>query len=264
MVDRVLKHRLVEPQIALFLRSRLVDRPSQFLLSELRGRPTRRTYVVRETGQRVLIQHGSADVHALDQSFYQHSHEPPAPALAALEALGRPLRALDVGANVGMWGLWFLARFAGATVVGLEPDPANVARHQEQIRINGLEHRWEIRQQAATVANGMLSFVASGTNGHISSGSEPGSVTVSGVDVFSLLDGIDLLKIDIEGGEWPIVTDPRFRDVTVPVVMLEYHPDGAPGDPGAVGRAALERAGFTPVLAADGPPGFGTWWGYRA
>jgi FkbM family methyltransferase len=250
--------------VATVLRSRLVDRSATFVVREWHGRGATGVYRVRESGMQVFISHRTPDVHALDQAFYAHAHEPPPPVLEALHRLAHPLRALDVGANVGMWGLWLHGRFDVERVTGLEPDPDNVARHRRQIALNGLQDRWEVVQQAATVANGPVSFtVGAGANGHVSAVGARGAATVDGVDLFTLLDGVDLLKLDIEGGEWPILDDARFARIDVPVVMVEFHPDGAPSEPRLAAQKALEGASYVTTLSSDGPPGFGIWWGHR-
>lgn len=261
---QMLTHPLVEPQIATLLRSRLVDRPARFALREWLGRRGPYVYRVRENGLRVLIAHRASDVHALDQAFYQHAHEPPPAVLQALRSLGRPIRALDVGANVGIWGLWLHGRLPVAHVTALEPDPDNLGRHRRQIELNRLERSWEVRPNAATLADGPVQFVVGAqANGHIADRAGAGTAEVRGVDIFALLDGIDLLKLDIEGGEWPILADPRFAGIRVPVATVEFHPDGAPGDPRVHAESALQNAGYTTIVSAEGPPGFGTCWGYR-
>ncbi len=254
----------MEPLVATLLRSRLVDRPWRFALRELGGAPGPSLYRVRDNGLRVAIVHRTPDVNALDQAFYQHAHEPPAAALAVLQRLGRPIRALDVGANVGMWGLWLHGRLDVAHVTGLEPDPENVARHRRLIALNGRAESWDVLPKAATVQDGPVRFILGAeSNGRIVPGEEPRAGEVEGVDLFGLLGGIDLLKLDIEGGEWTILDDPRFAEITVPVVTIEFHPDGAPGIPREVAQRALERAGYVTTLVAEGPPGFGVWWGHR-
>ncbi len=87
------------------------------------------------------------------------------------------------------------------------------------------------------------------------------------VDVFPLLRGltIDLLKIDIEGAEWAILADPRFAAIEVPVVMLEYHPHGAPtGDPKDDAQRALRSAGYETLPMHGEPDGTGIVWALRA
>lgn len=251
--------------MAAVLRSRAVRESTSFALRELSGRSSRHVYHVRESGLRLLIAHGTADAHALDQAFYHHAHEPPPGALAALQDLNRPLRAVDLGANVGFWGLWLYGRFPVERVVALEPDPENVERHLAQIELNGLTDSWKVLEAAAVTADGPVSFtVGQATNGRVTATAEAGTTSVPGRDTFDLLDGIDLLKVDIEGGEWAILADPRFAELSVPVVMLEYHAHSAPSfDPASDARLALERAGYATETMAETTPGFGVVWGCK-
>ena len=63
------------------------------------------------------------------------------------------------------------------------------------------------------------------------------------VDVMPLLADADLVKIDIEGGEWPLLEHPGFAAVSAAV--LEYHPQSCPGDdPRTTAHALLEGHGF--------------------
>lgn len=264
-VRRVLTHPRVEPRIAAVLRRRIVDQPWRFVLRELGGRRTAAVYQIRENGMKARIVHNTGDVSALDQSFYSHAHEPPPEAMKRLRGLGRPLRALDVGANVGMWGLWLHSRLPVERLVGIEASAINVARHRHQIAVNDLGARWSVMHRAATTADGPVSFLPrEGSTGSIVDAATAGSSTVDGVDLFSLVDEVDLLKIDIEGGEWPILADSRFRELAVPVVMVEYHAAGAPSDePQLAVQRALEDAGYVAEATEQFRPGFGTVWGYR-
>jgi FkbM family methyltransferase len=261
----LLRHPRIEPRIAAVLRSTAVRGSLAFALRELAGRPSRHVYTIRESGLRALIEHGGADAHALDQAFYQHAHEPPAKVVALLLDLDRPVCALDLGANVGMWGLWLHGRFAVERIVALEPDPENVSRHRRQIELNDLGESWEVVQAAAVTADGPVLFtVGRATNGRVADATHEGVESVPGRDTFALLNGLDLLKIDIEGGEWAILADPRAVDLQVPVAMLEYHAHNAPlQDPQAQARRALERAGYATETRPETDPGFGVVWGWK-
>jgi FkbM family methyltransferase len=261
----LLGHPRVELWVAAVLRSTAVSESASFAVRELSGRRSTHLYRIRRSRLRAEIEHGTPDVHALDQAFYQHAHEPPARVAGALDGLGRPLRALDLGAHIGMWGLWLNERFPVERIVALEPDPRNFARHRRQIELNGLGSSWEVIQAAAVTAEGPVSFtVGRGTNGQVTDALEDGAASVAGRDAFALLDGLDLLKIDIEGGEWAILADPRAAALRVPIVMLEYHAHAAPSaDPAADARSALERAGYTTESAGETQPGFGVVWGYK-
>ena len=78
--------------------------------------------------------------------------------------------------------------------------------------------------------------------------------------------GVDLLKMDIEGGEWLILEDPRFRASPPHALVLEYHPRG-PSDGGAHGRvrSLIGDAGLTQtatIFRRD--DGHGMLWAWRA
>jgi FkbM family methyltransferase len=265
-LQRALHHRRVEPYVSAALRGRLVRESASFTVRELREADSAHVYRVRASGLRALIAHGTPDVLTLDQAFYQHVYEPPETVVSTLQALDRPLRAIDLGANIGIWGLWLHGRFAVERLIALEPDPENAAKHRSQIELNHLGDSWELVQAAATCVDGPVVFTTGqATTGRIGEPGEIGTVEVAGRDSFSLLDGIDLLKIDIEGAEWPMLADPRLPQIEVPVVMLEYHPHGAPtANPAEDARRALAGAGFETLPMHGAPDGTGIVWGWRA
>lgn len=261
----LLSHPLLEPRVVTLARSTVVSKSVRFAARELIGARSTHIYRIRESGLRVAIEHGTADAHALDQAFYQHAHEPPPAALAALTGLGRPLRALDAGAHVGCFGLWLHGRLPIERIVAMEPDPHNAAHHRRQIELNGLADRWELIEAAAVTADGTVSFtVGSATTGRVTENGDLGAASVRGRDLFAMLDDVDLLKLDIEGGEWSILSDPRARALQAPVVMLEYHAHGAPSaDPGADARRALEQSGYETCDTLQTEKGFGVIWGWK-
>jgi FkbM family methyltransferase len=211
------------------------------------------------------LRNGTADLHALGQVFGEPHAELPAPALDALRALGRPLTVLDLGANIGAWGAALLARLPVACMVALEPDPGTAAVLRGTVRANGREADWTVLQACAAPADGTVAFRPDGF-GLSRMGDGPGSVDVPARDVFGLLDGVDLLKVDIEGAEWALVADARFAGLRCPVVSFEYHPHGRPGRDGrALARAALERAGYEvlPAPAGGESRDVGVLWGVR-
>ena len=260
----LLHHPRVEPHVSALLRGRLVAETASFALREMNGAHSTHVYRIATSGLRASIEHGTPDVLTLDQAYYQHVYEPPPAVREQLVALARPLRALDLGANIGLWGLWLHGRFPVGHLTALEPDPENAAKHRRQIEINGLGASWQLVQAAATRAPGPVAFtVGRATTGRIGAPQEPGTAEVQGLDVFSLLEGIDLLKLDIEGAEWPILADPRLSTLRVPVVMLEHHPHGAPStNPEADAIAALAGAGYRTLAMHGAPDGTGIVWGY--
>jgi FkbM family methyltransferase len=249
----------VLPLTALGLRARTVRESDAFVARELLQRHGTFPYTLRENGLRVLVRHaGRADPITLGEVFHERDYAPP------LDLAGMtPATVVDLGANVGYFGAFALALWPGASLVAYEPDPQNAAVHGRTIALNGLEDRWELRRAAAGAEDGRLRFSASGDA--LSHLGDEGGELVDVEDVLPLLAGAVLVKIDVEGGEWPILADPRFAESPPRVVVLEYHPRGAPGpDPRAAVLELLERAGLTATAPIfDREDGHGMLWAWR-
>ena len=102
---------------------------------------------------------------------------------------------------------------------------------------------------------------------HVLAAGETGSPTTIEVeqqDVLALAAGADLLKLDVEGAEWPILGDPRFVADPPRVVAMEYHAIGAPGpDPRAEAERLLRAAGLQTADIRRHAHGDGMLWAWR-
>ena len=271
-VHRLVAHPRVEWLVALIKRSGMV-RPgrTRFVARELLHRRVAVRYRLRTApGVTVLVRHGTPDVVTLDEVFLTQDYRIPPPAATALEAAPGPLRVLDLGANAGYFGAFVLARFPDAKMVGFEPDAANVAALHETIAANRAEERWEVVAACAGASDGTVQFVSGAYSlSHLAAARTAsvidGSVgRVRCVDVFPHLAEADLVKIDIEGGEWEIICDPRFPQTSARAIVLEYHPALCPGDdPRTTARQALTGAGFEIVEVWQRADGHGVLWGWR-
>ncbi|MEA2346968.1 MAG: hypothetical protein QOG62_755 [Thermoleophilaceae bacterium] len=239
------------------LRQALVLKPAWlFLLRELvLRRHGRARYRVRDTGLVVNIRHRSDDpgnvTEVLQEGAYRF-----APAVAqALSGRG-PLQAVDLGGYIGLFGVSLFSQHPDASLVALEPDPANADVLEQTIADNSLGDRWSVVRACASVREETVRFTPG--RGMGSSVSETGE-TFPAVDVFPLLAGADLIKIDIEGAEWPILTDPRFVDLPAAALFLEYHP---PHGKEEILRV-LEAAGWRTLPFEERAPGLGELWAIR-
>jgi FkbM family methyltransferase len=243
-------------RLSFALRASLVRERRRFVRNELRPGPGTATYHLRKSGVAVAIRHHTGDVMVLDEIFSQGEYEPPP---------GVPLRnvssAVDLGANVGLFGAWLLGTFPDARIVAYEADPANAAVHRLTIEANGLADQWRLVEAFAGTRSGTTSLVA----GLHAVSHEGKGIDVRVVDVLPGLVDADLVKIDIEGAEWPILADPRFRELRARVVVLEYHVQGSPApDPSAAAERALADASYEVVHAGRKPAfGAGILWGFR-
>ena len=220
-------------------------------------------YAIRRSGLPIFVRHGTPDIATLDEVFYQDSYALPAAVETKLRDLAGPPRILDLGANIGLFGVFVLGAFPGAQVTAIEADPANAAVLRRCAEANSGRGEWEIVEAAASNRDGEVAFAAGGYSlSHAAGPDEPGT-PVRAVDVLPYLGAADLAKIDIEGGEWAILADPRLAEAAPPALVLEYHPRFCTeGDPRAAAVRLLSEAGFEAHPFAE-RGGHGMVWAWR-
>ena len=189
--------------------------------------------------------------------------------------------AVDVGANVG-WHTLLMARLVGegGRVLAIEANPSVRARLVEHLALNHVEHV-EVVPCAVGDSEGTVAFRApdasdaSAGDGHVLAANEAAGKDVIRVPTRTLdaiveasgVERLDLIKIDVEGFEWPVLAGStrsieRFR----PRIVFEYIDEYA-GRGGATPRAIADyfaqrryqlfvvgRGGPRPISAACWPP----------
>ncbi len=258
-----------------------VTAPVRFAGNELLLRRRLQSYRLRRSGMRIFVRHPMADAWVVHEVINRGVYRPPAVVERLLRARDRPLRIVDLGAHVGSTTLLMLELFPQAHVTAFEPNPATAAVLRRAVAANGLQAQCDVRQAAAGVAPGTALMEGFSLLAHMvredgaleavdqfpflrayQQDGEPAPVEV--VDVLPELQGADLVKIDIEGGEWPILQDPRFAQLQVGAIVLEYHPQGAPqADTTEAARTLLARAGFRVGEPFDQHHGVGLIWAWR-
>lgn len=243
--------------------SRLVRERFAFVTRQALRRPVTGNYHLKESGLPFYVRHGTPDVNTFEQMFDEGHYELPPDVAAALPKNG--VSAVDLGANVGMFGLWLRSRYPDARITAFEPDPENARVLSRTAAANTRTGIWEVVEAAAGNRDGEISFVTGGfTNSRVAESGEAGT-SVPLVDVFPYFDGADFLKIDIEGAEWGLVDDPRFTELEARVVAFEYHPSSSVSDPRSGAIAALERAGYRTMEGElETLPGHGMIWAWRS
>jgi FkbM family methyltransferase len=226
----------------------------RFASRELILAPTVATYLVRRSGLRVFLRHQTRDVAIFTEIFVRGDYEPPNAIDKLLRRTPHP-RILDLGANIGLFSVFILGAFPGARLTAIEPDPSNFALLRRCAEANGGTHTWELLEACAGAHQGTVGFAAGlFADSHMLAEPEAGFIEVPVVDLFELAGSTDLLKMDIEGGEWPILADPRLARLKARAVVLEWHASSSPhGDPRGAAIAALSRSGFE-IAAVTDPP----------
>lgn len=246
--------------------ARQVRRPVRFVAAQVLSRRSG-THRLRESDLLVEVRHGTPDVIILNEIYRERIYRLPSEAMARLQALGRPPAALDLGGHIGLFGTWFFGAFPAGRLTTLEPDPANAAVIRRTIHRNGLGPRWTLLEACASDADGETDFVAGDfCHSRIPVGDESGTIRAATRDAFALAAAADLVKIDIEGGEWRLLADARFTCLSAPVLAMEWHANGAPVAADRARHAALNAlsdAGYRVQETGPSDPLAGTVWAWR-
>jgi FkbM family methyltransferase len=166
---------------------------------------------------------------------------------------------IDAGANIGAFSLFAARAAAAARIVALEPFPATRARLEAHLARNGLSDRVACRPWALARADAPRRMDnASGpsqSRGLLGDDCPSGGVPVAAITLATLwaregIERVDLLKMDIEGGEHEVLraTAPDVLRRTA-AIALEYHPNGSKAEL----FARIQDAGF--ALVRDVPNG---------
>ena len=244
--------------------ARSVSPRGAFVRDFVRGR-TAGTYRSRRTGQLVTFR-PRLDLQVAREQLSMEGYAPPAELIAVIGD-PRPKRILDLGANIGLFTLSALARDPQATVVAVEPDPDNLELLRKNVAQNGLDGAVQVVAAAAGTGPGRVRFAAGKRElSHVVYGEakESDGIDVEIVDMFELAQGCDQLKIDIEGGEWPILRDPRFAKLEASLIVMEWHePNADAASPKLEAERLLREAGYEVQHHGRDVPWAGEIWAYR-
>jgi FkbM family methyltransferase len=229
----------------------------RFVLRELRKRANSRgVYRLRSSSLRIVLRHDRIDAFLLEEILEHGIYDPPG---EIASRLGSPRVIVDLGANIGLATAHFLTRYPDARVIAYEPDPETVSVLRQFAQVNLLGEQLEIVEACAGTADGVASFSSDASP--LSRADPNGELRVRQLDVFSHLAQADLVKMDIEGGEWDILEDERFRMIPARALVLEYHVDR--DRDGRHARELLSGAGYE-VVGGPTDPGTGVLWASRA
>jgi FkbM family methyltransferase len=225
----------------------LVDRPVRFFVAGMLELPGIHPYRLRRSNAPVWLRH-PVDSWTLGDIFVQRVYEIPEEIMRALPA--GPVHILDLGANIGLFGLFAREVLPDCRIVGYEPDPWNVEVLRRNVA-SGVRAGWyKVVDAAAGAADATIRFAAGlGDCSHEAATGIP----VSKRDVLPAMGECGLVKMDIEGGEWEILEDGRLDASGPTAIVLEYHhASRCPGpDPRAEAERLLRARGYG-LVATEG------------
>jgi FkbM family methyltransferase len=169
---------------------------------------------------------------------------------------------LDVGANVGFFALAARRRFPDAKIHCYEPNQELEQSLSAHCAAVGAEYFIA----AVGASEGRISLARQGNSLHSVSRETPGGGTkqVAFADAVEQLGTVDLLKLDCEGAEWDIFSDPRPWS-KVRHVTMEYHLWAKPALSVEGVRRQLNGLGFSEIAVSPDPNGdWGFAWARKA
>lgn len=187
------------------------------------------------------------------QAYFTHEAYTPAPGHLII----------DAGANVGLFSLWLLEAHPQVRAVAIEPGPENL-RH---LRSNLAAHEGQVVVIAAALAGSSgRGFLDEGHGRSVDhrlsdSGTSVHLRTLQDVidEVAPHREPIDLLKMDIEGGEADVLEAlPEAYLCRIQRIALEFHDNVVPGTLARV-TDRLEHSHGIRVLEHH-PMGYGLLW----
>src|ERR1044071_2593664 len=195
-----------------------------------RASKSRKPVVVRlQDGKRLILRpRPTTDLGTAFEIFISQAYLRP-----AVVPEPKPELIVDLGANVGYSVLHWAQSYPTARLIAYEPHPVQLGMLNRHLELNVLQSRVEVIGSAVSNSNAE-SFLTDDENESVLTGEDkPGRLPVTVRDFFTEIGSqrIDLLKMDIEGGEYTILGDRRFEKTHVRTIVMEWHntdevPDG--------------------------------------
>ena len=154
-------------------------------------------------------------------------------------------RVVDLGGNVGYSCLFWCAMYPNAQVLTYEPHPVHSELLQRHMEANGYSRRVRLIPAGAAATASTAALSDNGNRSALVAQDLTNAgpvIEIAMVDFFETVgsEAIDILKIDIEGGEYDLLQDSRFDNVAerCGCIVMEWH-KRAPNHLG--GRWSQER-----------------------
>jgi FkbM family methyltransferase len=169
-------------------------------------------------GATVALREGSTDRKVFDEVFLENTYGGLAVSSASNTAPA-PVVLIDLGANIGLSAIALARQLRPAGIVAVEPDSANFAMLQQNLRLAGLSDRSKTIRAFAGAERGFAELVDSGNGAW---GMRMGAPARAGIPVWRIEDLVALAKQMFNDTRHP------FRDAASPAkIVLKCDIEGA-------------------------------------
>ncbi|MEA5581256.1 FkbM family methyltransferase [Nodularia harveyana UHCC-0300] len=192
----------------------------RYLLWRLSRSSEQITVKLAESGKIVIRPLPTTDLIVAYEIFLGNAYQKP---MAVPEI--HPQLIVDIGANVGYSIIDFTHKYPSANLVAFEPHPAHLAVIHRHLEINNLLNKVQVVGSAASNCNADMFLTNRGGESTVIESLDSDCLPIKVCDFFTWMgtQTIDLLKMDIEGGEYAILNDKRLETVNIRKIVLEWH-----------------------------------------
>jgi FkbM family methyltransferase len=188
------------------------------LFPQVAERSQERTLNVRGGGS-ISYRRNRGDIQGIREVFLDESYRLP----SGIE----PRVVVDLGANIGLTTVWLNRQFNIEKCVAVEPVPGNVRLLRKNLEDNRIH--CEVIESAVASFQGTATFLAP-VDSNLGRLGDSGDISVTTVTMDEIVESlgcrVNLLKLDIEGGEQDLLTHGDLKWLSrVDVIIAEFHPD---------------------------------------
>jgi FkbM family methyltransferase len=179
------------------------------------------------TYRRLRLPRGGAKSEIVRYGDFVQMHS----ALAYLDSLGRAVTVVDVGAHHGAYAVLLgkTVQKMGGRVIAVEPNPLCFDVLKQNVRHNSLADVVFCERCAVLDKPGMVNISLAGGESRVSGAASSDAVAVEAVTLRMLIlkyqiAAIDLLIVDVEGAELPVLRGFPWGELEIGKIFCELHP----------------------------------------
>jgi FkbM family methyltransferase len=136
-----------------------------------------------------------------------------------------PRHIIDLGANIGLTSLWYAHHYQVQHIIAVEPVPNNVALASANLSTYGVSYELVEAAVGPEPGNAWFFQTTDSNLGHLGNGDLEVRVVTMPDLIERMGAKVDLLKIDIEGGEQALFSAKNLKWLeNVNAIIAEFHP----------------------------------------